>query len=441
MVSLVVTLVIMAALGIRAFIDCPKQISELAQRLINANSDFANVLTKCYGESSGVKWQFRNATLNLIATINELKDLRMMVEEYKKLTLLLKETLALIKHVQVDKNCTNLWEEAVQDLLQVHGSYMLEARIKIHNVTLPTVANKCTNWLQQLEEEYLNMQKIINREFHQFIGENVHRDGRNYTTLRTKIQYMRGFVGSCLETLKEKNFKLQTVKTCCTEEVRRGHQMLQTINSSGEALLVEIDRLKKMKGAIQSFIVLHRENKEWRKIEQNKSAILNHCSQKRRAVQTMANSFPSVWDHCDKETFKCSPCRPNWSLYSSRCFYSSTEKTTWLLAYAQCVALGGNLVVMSGSSELKFLTQLARGHSTAWIGLMDLVVENRFMWVNGKDLGNWATISSNSLKNHCVALKTSVPITRNWTNSLEVFHCFEKRPYICETSALDDPTT
>lgn len=438
--SVAVTLVIMAALGIRAFIECPKQISELAQRLIMANSDFAKVLSECYEESSDLKRQLRNATFNLIATINEVKDLRKMAEEYAKMIVHLKEKLCLIHHMNISQNCTNLWEKAIQDL---HSYDPAEARTEEKPLRLLEVADNCTDWSKQLQKENLDLQTIYDSHVTQQSTNSPH--SKNVSTLRTRIQYMRDFMDDCLKALRDKNLRLQTINTCCIKDLKEESGKLQTMNGSYAALLDEVDQLQDMKEAIRSYLKLKQENQELKELVGNQTEVGNeirNCTQNCQALRTVANRFSSVWDHCDYETLQCSPCRANWVSHSSSCFLLSTDSQSWLAAQAQCVRLGGDLATVSSHSQWTFLTTLISPHRSAWIGLTDLIVEQVFQWVNATVVsgGHWA---NNTWENDCVALVSSAKNgEENWTPVWTVFNCTDTRPYICETAAFNHhPTT
>ncbi|XP_075888839.1 uncharacterized protein LOC142892507 [Nelusetta ayraudi] len=247
--SVLVTLVIMATLGIHGFIECTKQISELAVCVIMTNSDFTKVLTGCSEERSDLKQQLRNAMLNLIAAINEMNDVRKIVEEYGKITVDLKEKLSLIRYLNITThNYTSLLREAIRDLTEVYNSYANveteRKRLNIENLILRKVEDDCTNQLsdtKQLKEENLKLQNINNsyatlvnevnqlRTDHQNLQVNI----QNYTTLKTEINRLRGFVGNCTSQLNDTN-----------EQLIEGNLKLQSISNSYATLFVEVNQLR-----------------------------------------------------------------------------------------------------------------------------------------------------------------------------------------------------
>lgn len=123
--SVAVTLVIMAALGIHAFIKCPKQVSQLAQGLIKTNSDFTKVLTGCSEERMDINLQLRNATFSLIIALNEMKDVTKILEDCS-ITGHSNENFGLIQCLMITThNYTSLLRKAVQDLMEVQNSFAL----------------------------------------------------------------------------------------------------------------------------------------------------------------------------------------------------------------------------------------------------------------------------------------------------------------------------
>lgn len=123
--SMAVTLVIMAALGIHAFIKCPKQVSQLAQGLIKTNSDFTKVLAGCSKERMDINLQLRNATFNLIIALNEMKDVTKILENcstagHSTENFGLIECLIITTH-----NYTSLLKKAVQDLMEIQNNFTI----------------------------------------------------------------------------------------------------------------------------------------------------------------------------------------------------------------------------------------------------------------------------------------------------------------------------
>lgn len=123
--SMAVTLVIMAALGIYAFIKCPQKVSQLAQGLIKTNSDFTKALTGCSKERMDINLQLRNATFNLIIALNEMKDVTKILKDCS-ITGHSNENFGLIQClIMTTHNYTRLLRKAVQDLMEVQDSFAI----------------------------------------------------------------------------------------------------------------------------------------------------------------------------------------------------------------------------------------------------------------------------------------------------------------------------
>lgn len=123
--SMAVTLVIMAALGIHAFIKCPKQVSQLAHGLIKTNSDFTKVLAGCSKERMDINLQLRNATFNLIIALNE-KNVTKILQDCS-ITGNSNENVGLIQCLIITtQNYSSLLRKAIQDLMEVHSNFDVE---------------------------------------------------------------------------------------------------------------------------------------------------------------------------------------------------------------------------------------------------------------------------------------------------------------------------
>lgn len=306
-----VTLVIMATLGFRAFIECRRQISEREQRQVMTNSDLTKLLTECNEEKSDIKQQLQNATFNLIAAINELKDVRKIVEQYGKITGHLKEKLGLIQHLHVTtRNSTSLLGKAVQNLKEAYDSMETEInQLNIENLRLREVVDNCTNWLndgKQLKEENLKLQTINNSYVTLLIEENQ---------LRTNLQNQQfyGISQTALETEMENmrvgNLELREVVDNCTnqlndtiESLREEKIKLQTINNSYAPLLIEVDQLRinnqNLQVYAENYATLKTEMETLRKLADNCTTQLNETTKDLREetlkTQTINSSYTTL---------------------------------------------------------------------------------------------------------------------------------------------------
>uniref|UniRef100_A0A668RY63 C-type lectin domain-containing protein n=1 Tax=Oreochromis aureus TaxID=47969 RepID=A0A668RY63_OREAU len=70
----------------------------------------------------------------------------------------------------------------------------------------------------------------------------------------------------------------------------------------------------------------------------------------------------------------CSKCEEGWEQHGGKCYYFSTNKSSWNESRDDCRAKGGDLVKID-SREEQF-----------WIGLTDSAEQGRWLWVDGSPL-------------------------------------------------------
>lgn len=408
--SAAVTLVTLAALGVYGFIECPTQVSQLAECLITTNSDLTKVLTVCSEERSHLKLQLRNATQNLNIEINNMNDVKKEVRAFGKITVDLMEELGLIQYLNVTThNYTSLLREAIGELTDVYSSYdSVETQIKELNLES-----------LKLKEAVVNCTKELNVTAEQVRNETVRLQSVNssYVNLITEVNH-----------LKENHSLVAYNDTTLKSEIKR----------------------------------LSEENKELTEVLDNYNNNLNNtlkninvCVNTSKLLKEILSreKFASIWNYCSKQTLQCAHCMQNWVEHSSRCFFLSTDKRNWRDARAKCIRLGGDLAVVSSEGVQRFLHNLIKINRrvldppAAWIGLTDLIEEGvRFIWVNGEDVGEtfWGEGEPN---NHipdwdqekqrgqdCVTIEVKWEATASWDDVI----CTGARHYICETAALPD---
>ncbi|KAK5883249.1 hypothetical protein CesoFtcFv8_019601 [Champsocephalus esox] len=89
----------------------------------------------------------------------------------------------------------------------------------------------------------------------------------------------------------------------------------------------------------------------------------------------------------------CTTCPVGWERYGGKCYYFSTNKTTWTRSRDECRRQGGDLVKIESREEQEFLDQKLRVKMTAdqdrfWIGLTDSETEDTWLWTDGSALDN-----------------------------------------------------
>lgn len=410
--SAIVTVVTLAALGVYGFIECPTQVSQLAECLITTNTDLTKVLTGCSDERSHLKQQLRNATRNLNAEMDEMTDVRKEVKAYGRMTVDLMEELGLIQYLNVTtQNYTNLLREAIRELTEVYSSYnSVETRIK--ELILESL---------ELKEAVVNCTKDLNNTAEQLRNETVKLQSVNssYVNLSTEVNQ-----------LKENHNLIASTDATLESEIKRlsgeNQELTEVLDDYNNNLN---DTLNKTNVCI------------------NTSKLLKEILDREK--------FSYIWNYCSKQTLQCARCMQNWVEHSSRCFFLSTDQKNWLDARAKCISLGGDLAVASSEGLQTFLHKLVKTNQptsdldpwAAWIGLTDLVEEDScFVWVNGEKVGAtyWGEGEPN---NHvpdwdqnkkrgqdCVTIEAKWDAKASWDDVI----CTGARHYICETAALPD---
>ncbi|KAJ8256382.1 hypothetical protein COCON_G00185340 [Conger conger] len=84
----------------------------------------------------------------------------------------------------------------------------------------------------------------------------------------------------------------------------------------------------------------------------------------------------------------CKPCPQGWELFSSKCYYFSTEEKSWKDSHSDCLRQGADLVIIESEEEQGFITNRTREHPY-WIGLTDSKTEGTWLWVDKTLLQKW----------------------------------------------------
>uniref|UniRef100_A0A668S685 C-type lectin domain-containing protein n=1 Tax=Oreochromis aureus TaxID=47969 RepID=A0A668S685_OREAU len=74
----------------------------------------------------------------------------------------------------------------------------------------------------------------------------------------------------------------------------------------------------------------------------------------------------------------CSKCEEGWEQHGGKCYYFSTNKSSWNESRDDCRAKGGDLV--------KIDSMMTAHEDKFWIGLTDSAEQGRWLWVDGSPL-------------------------------------------------------
>jgi hypothetical protein len=125
--------------------------------------------------------------------------------------------------------------------------------------------------------------------------------------------------------------------------------------------------------------------------------------------------------------------------YGGHRYFVSSNALNYDEAMAECFVMGGHLAVIDDSDENDFVVGLLSIYT--WIGLDDLVVENRFEWVTGAQpaYSNWNTDEPNNANGgeDCVGIygpDLSAHLG-TWNDS----ECGEQHVYVCECDPALEP--
>uniref|UniRef100_A0A3P9BQF2 C-type lectin domain-containing protein n=1 Tax=Maylandia zebra TaxID=106582 RepID=A0A3P9BQF2_9CICH len=93
----------------------------------------------------------------------------------------------------------------------------------------------------------------------------------------------------------------------------------------------------------------------------------------------------------------CSKCEEGWEHHGGKCYYFSTNKSSWTKSRDECRAKGGDLAFL----ERRVRELMKEGEDKFWIGLTDSAVEGRWLWVDGslldESLKFWAGKEPNNV--------------------------------------------
>ncbi|TWW74876.1 hypothetical protein D4764_14G0008790, partial [Takifugu flavidus] len=98
-----------------------------------------------------------------------------------------------------------------------------------------------------------------------------------------------------------------------------------------------------------------------------------------------------IWNFCNRTTFECEWCPPDWIMHDSRCYFMANDTRTWESAKEECKQYEGYLpIVLTAEDQVvlsKMATEIGKENNIGvWIGLRYETMEGSFSWVSGEKL-------------------------------------------------------
>ncbi|CAJ1064644.1 CD209 antigen-like protein E [Xyrichtys novacula] len=265
-----------------------------------------------------------------------------------------------------------------------------------------------------------------------------------------------------LNNTMEENQKLSLSLSYSMEENQRLSRRLNHTMAEKSQLQVQIEEMKIILNSTMENRDSFRKDKiKYQQLlinERQTSTQLKAENQRQQSI-LMSEKLSFLWRFCDKGTLQCSRCLPGWAEHATRCFHLASQPMKWEDARRECLNEGADLAVVLNAADQAFLTnmtfQFTQQHPnvlfhSAWIGLQDMVQDNRFVWVNGikskSDLKFWMPGEPNNAAaqwdkdragQDCVVIVPPKTVgQKGWLNSWDDIVCRGQRHYICETKAL-----
>ncbi|XP_049338174.1 asialoglycoprotein receptor 2 isoform X16 [Astyanax mexicanus] len=144
---------------------------------------------------------------------------------------------------------------------------------------------------------------------------------------------------------------------------------------------------------------LQTENTNLNTTLEEKGKIIDQLQTENTNLNTTLKERDDKIKQLEKEKGTCDPksqnvdeicCAVGWKYFSGKCYFFSGDTKTWIASRDECLAAGGDLVIISSLEELDFLkrSKPGSGREHYWIGLSDAVKEGDWRWLDGTKLNN-----------------------------------------------------
>ncbi|XP_072531925.1 lectin BRA-3-like, partial [Salminus brasiliensis] len=170
-------------------------------------------------------------------------------------------------------------------------------------------------------------------------------------------------------------------------------------------------------------------------------ASFNETEKKYKELKVKYRMAHEAFSNCSG-SHNCGQCGDGWKPFGVKCYYFSTDKLNWMNSRDRCAEKGGHLVIITSRAEQDFVTSGLE--ETHWIGLNDLEIEGKWMWVNNQSLAetgvtfwlerndepdepdNWKNEDPSG--ENCASLGNEGGYTHSWFDS----SCSKLKKYVCE---------
>lgn len=204
-------------------------------------------------------------------------------------------------------------------------------------------------------------------------------------------------------------------------------------------------------GAILIFLFLvHRWFQNPYQISSRDLALLHQLLENYQYQVFFESTAGFIWHFCNRTTFECAWCKPDWIMHDSRCYFMANDTRTWESAEEECKQYEGHLPIVLTVEDQVLLSKMAteigkENNIGVWIGLRYKTNGGSFSWVTGETLASnnsfWQPEKANNTTTfdvsrggkECVAIVPSKNDTEedwyyNWDNVV----CDTERHVICE---------
>ncbi|KAL2776899.1 C-type lectin domain family 4 member A isoform 4 [Daubentonia madagascariensis] len=119
-----------------------------------------------------------------------------------------------------------------------------------------------------------------------------------------------------------------------------------------------------------------------------------------------SKSSGTTSDSAAEKVWSC--CPKNWKLFSSKCYFISTESKSWNESQKNCSRMEAHLLVINTKEEQDFITQNLNKSFAYFVGLSDPEGQRHWQWVDqtpyNKSVTFWHPNEPNNPNERCVML-------------------------------------